>query len=143
MVDLSRVEGGMGALFTLFEPPRLNGVAPEARGWHGPFAWSPAVTRPLLSFVSGSGPDAHNYKHPDTPPPPLLPLRTLPHPQGREGGGGGASCPTLRLGALDHEGRRTVGRRRLLPHRQHPALPSAQSTAEAGASDIGAPQSCL
>ena len=70
MVDLSRVEGGMGALFTLFEPPRLNGVAPEARGWHGPFAWSPAVTRPLLSFVSVSGPDAHNYKHPDTPPPP-------------------------------------------------------------------------
>ena len=93
MVDLSRVEGGMGALFTLFEPPRLNGVAPEARGWHGPFAWSPAVTRPLLSFVSVSGPDAHNYKHPDTPPPPLLPLRTLPHPQGREGGGGGRLLP--------------------------------------------------
>jgi len=96
MVDLSRVEGGMGALFTLFEPPRLNGVAPEARGWHGPFAWSPAVTRPLLSFVYVSGPDAHHYKHPDTPPPPLPPPRTLPHPQGREGGGGGRHLPNAK-----------------------------------------------
>ena len=89
MVDLSRVEGGMGALFTLFEPPRLNGVAPEARGWHGPFAWSPAVTRPLLSFVSVSGPDAHNYKHPDTSPPPSPAPEDPAAPSGARGGGGG------------------------------------------------------
>jgi hypothetical protein len=32
MVDLSRVEGGMGAPFTLIEPPRLTGVAPNLVG---------------------------------------------------------------------------------------------------------------
>ena len=93
MVDLSRVEGGMGALFTLFEPPRLNGVAPKARGWHGPFAWSPAVTRPLLSFVSGSGPDAHNYKHPDTPPAPPPAPEDPAAPSGARGGGGRRLLP--------------------------------------------------
>lgn len=83
----------MGALFTLFEPPRLNGVAPKARGWHGPFAWSPAVTRPLLSFVSVSGPDAHNYKHPDTPPPPPPAPEDPAAPSGARGGGGRRLLP--------------------------------------------------